>query len=237
MAGPALQLFPPPPRPHVPTQTSPNRSPNRRHREKPPTPEPPPERMDSAQDTKGPSDFHELIIQVNSVPVSPSGSAVHPGPIAPPPRAHIPQVHARTPPQESRPTFGSPARAADISPVTARETTWTSPNLRATSPAISAQDGNEWGRPQASSPDPNRATSPAFSTSATLVRANSSATHAPAQCSPYTILPSLSLDKSISRRKRHQRIFRGPRSAGHLTLPHSMCHTATLQVTGARVHR
>jgi hypothetical protein len=192
MAGPALQLFPPPPRPHPPTQTSPNKSPNRRHREKPPTPEPASERMDSAKGTKGPTDFHELIIQVNSVPVSPASSPVPPSSIAPPPRAHLPQAYTRTPPQESRPTFGSPPRAAEVSPIAARDTTWTSQSLRANSPSISVQDGQEWGIAQASSPDPNRTISPAFSTSATLVRANSSATHAPAT-SPEEEIPMRSM--------------------------------------------
>ncbi|KAF2007006.1 hypothetical protein P154DRAFT_517445 [Amniculicola lignicola CBS 123094] len=163
MAGPALQLFPPPPR--APRQASPNR----KLRIKTPTPEPTTERTESAKSTKASSDFHELIIQVNSVPVSPSNT------IAPPPQAHIPSTMARTPPTETRPTFESPPRHRAASPTLNRIA---NQNGRAPSPSFSVQTNQERSMSPYSSPDPNRAVSPAFSTSATLVRANSTATHA-----------------------------------------------------------
>ncbi|KAF2262439.1 hypothetical protein CC78DRAFT_569743 [Lojkania enalia] len=170
MTGPALQLFPPPPRP--PRQVSPSR----RLRIKPPTPEPsgPIERMDSAKSTKGPADFHELIIQVNSVPVSPSSS------ITAPPKAHIasPSVSRTPPPQESASTFESPPRQREPTPVLQRKTLRRVQDPRAPSPSLSIQNGQSRQRSPNSSPDPNRSISPAFSTSGTLVRANSTATRA-----------------------------------------------------------
>ncbi|KAF2712100.1 hypothetical protein K504DRAFT_464191 [Pleomassaria siparia CBS 279.74] len=173
MAGPGLQLFPPPPR--APRQTSPNR---RRSRVKSPTQEPSGETIESAPGAKAPTDFHELIIQVNSVPVSPSTS-MEPPPsmVIPPPKAHIPQPQAvRTPPQESRPVFDSPPRQRVPSPKLARKASRRNQGPRAPSPAFSVQDGQYTQRSQTESPDPNRVASPAFSTSPTLVRANSSAT-------------------------------------------------------------
>ncbi|KAF2687522.1 hypothetical protein K458DRAFT_415747 [Lentithecium fluviatile CBS 122367] len=170
MAGPALQLFPPPPRP--PRQTSPGR----KLRAKTPTPEP--ERMDSAKSTKPPADFHELVIQVNSLPVSPSSSMAPPSTtVASPPRAHIPVPHiTQTPPTASRPTFESP-RPRQPSPVLDRRPSPGAHDPRMQSPSVySVNDGTEWGRSPTASPDPARAVSPAFSTDATLVRANSSAT-------------------------------------------------------------
>ncbi|KAF2280031.1 uncharacterized protein EI97DRAFT_355192, partial [Westerdykella ornata] len=99
-----------------------------------------------------------------------------PSSIAPPPRAHIPNTHMRTPPPpESRPTFESPPHTASVSPISVRNSSSKIPDPRTQSPAVSLQDG-QWTRAASSSPDPNRAASPAFSTSATLVRANSSAT-------------------------------------------------------------
>ncbi|KAF2178783.1 hypothetical protein K469DRAFT_717762 [Zopfia rhizophila CBS 207.26] len=173
MAGAALQLFPPPPRP--PRQTSPNR----KLRVKPPTPEPAAEKMDSPKSTKTPVDFHELIIQVNSVPVSPSNS------ITALPRAHIPNPQiTRTPLQESRPTFESPPRARAASPNLSRKVSQRVQDPRAPSPSLSVQNGQGRQRSPNSSPDPNRAASPVFSdmrsahsASPTLVRANSAATN------------------------------------------------------------
>ncbi|KAH7139512.1 hypothetical protein B0J11DRAFT_421465 [Dendryphion nanum] len=150
MAGPALQLFPPA-RPQ--RQTSPNR--------KPKTPEPEPERMESAKTTQAPANFHELIIQVNSTPVSPATEPVNNVPA--PPKAYVP---VQTPPQESQPLFDSPPRPRQPSPVLQRNTSVRGQYARAPTP-------QEYGR---ESPAPNRTVSPAFSTSPTLVRANSSAT-------------------------------------------------------------
>ncbi|KAJ4305099.1 hypothetical protein N0V90_000629 [Kalmusia sp. IMI 367209] len=170
MAGPGLQLFPPPPRPR---QASPS---NRQLRTKPPTPEPPHvERMDSA------ADFHDLVIQVNSVPVSPNNEAMPPPPpppppppaVAAPPRAHLPTLVIQTPSQHSRPTFNSPPRPRESSPNLHRTPPRGSPDQRAQSPAVSVQDGRY--RSQTSSPELNRTASPAFSTADTLVRANSNA--------------------------------------------------------------
>ncbi|KAF2731791.1 hypothetical protein EJ04DRAFT_471345, partial [Polyplosphaeria fusca] len=165
MAGPALQLFPPPPR--APRQTSPSR----RLRVKPPTPEPSAavEKMDSTKSVKPLNDFHELIIQVNSVPVSPSSS------IAAPPQAHVVPRHVtRTPSPEARPVFDSPSR-------------------RVPSPAFSVQEAHAKQPFQTASPDSNRATSPAFSTSATLVRANSTATQLQRAPSPRGVIPMRSI--------------------------------------------
>ncbi|KAF2645067.1 hypothetical protein P280DRAFT_444408 [Massarina eburnea CBS 473.64] len=141
MAGPALQLFPPPPRP--PRHTSPSK----KLRTKTPTPEP--------------ADLHELIIQVNSVPVSPSSSIAPPSSVAPPRQAHIPQTFvAQTPPSQSRPVFHSPPRQRQPSPTLPRK----------------SSKRNTHDRTPSSTPEPNRTVSPAFSTSPTLVRANSTAT-------------------------------------------------------------
>ncbi|KAF2111853.1 hypothetical protein BDV96DRAFT_581899 [Lophiotrema nucula] len=163
----ALQLFPPPPRPARQT------SPNRRLRIKPPTPEPSGhiERMDSAKSTKPPVDFHELIIQVNSVPVSPANT------ITAPPRAHVVPPPVRTPSPEARPVFDSPPRPREPSPSVQRRPSPRGYDPRAQSPSVYSQDGNDRRMLHSPSPDPNRSVSPAFSTSATLVRANSTATH------------------------------------------------------------
>ncbi|PSN71852.1 hypothetical protein BS50DRAFT_569454 [Corynespora cassiicola Philippines] len=171
MTGPPLQLFPPPPRP--PRQTSP---PNRNLRIKPPTPEPAAAKMDSAKSSRAPADFHELIIQVNSVPVSPSSSMAPPPPppppVAPPPRAHVPSRQAmQTPPTEGRAVFGSPQRPGASSPLRRPQ------DPMVPSPSISFQVEQSRYQTPNSTPDPNRAMSPAFSTSPTLVRANSAATH------------------------------------------------------------
>ncbi|KAF2473408.1 uncharacterized protein BDR25DRAFT_392560 [Lindgomyces ingoldianus] len=173
MAGPALQLFPPPPRP--PRQPSPNR----KLRVKPPTPEPTAEKMESAKSTKAPTDFHELIIQVNSVPVSPSNS------VAAPPRAHIPNSSAtRSPTQESRPIFDSPPRPREPSPTMHRKASHRIQDPRAPSPSLPVRDDQRKQRSPNSSPVLNRVASPAFSeirtvhsASPTLVRANSAATN------------------------------------------------------------
>ncbi|KAF1841909.1 uncharacterized protein K460DRAFT_409351 [Cucurbitaria berberidis CBS 394.84] len=174
MAGPAFQLFPPPPR--APRQTSPSQRPSPHI--KPATPEPTTERVDSANSTKPPADFHELIIQVNSVPVSPSNSMAPPPAIAAPPRAHIPNTQAtRTPPQASRPTFESPSQQRTPSPHLMRqESFYRGQDPRAPSPAFSVQHDQSKQQSRIASPDPDRAVSPAFSEAATLVRANSSAT-------------------------------------------------------------
>ncbi|CAI6340453.1 unnamed protein product [Periconia digitata] len=157
MAGPALQLFPPPPRP--PRQTSPNK----RTRGKSRTPEPPAETMNDNQGTKTQPDLHQLIIQVNSVPVSPASS------IAPPPQAHMSQPSTtRIPPPPERPIFGTPPRQ--------RQPPSDNPsNARARSPSLFGDSRPAKSSPR-STPEPNRTVSPAFSTSPTLVRANSSAT-------------------------------------------------------------
>ncbi|KAF2871837.1 hypothetical protein BDV95DRAFT_570746 [Massariosphaeria phaeospora] len=170
MAGPALQLFPPPPR--APRQTSPNK----KLRVKPPTPEPGAEKIESAKSTKTPVDFHELVIQVNSVPVSPSSSLAAPSTIVVPPAAHAPRPQLTyTPPLQSMPTFQSPPQP----PPQPREPlpAW-GRNIppRFQSPSLSLQDGHGFQRSQNSTPDPHRTASPAFSTSPTLVRANSAAT-------------------------------------------------------------
>lgn len=151
-------------------------SPNPRQAVKPPTPEPAAERMESA---KTPADFHELVIQVNSVPVSPS--------VAMPKPAHMPKPQiTRTPPQESHPTFESPSRERAVSPELSRagSPVYLDCN-RAASPAFSMHSTNQGKLASPySSPNPNRAPSPAFSDirsarsgSPTLVRANSAATN------------------------------------------------------------
>ncbi|KAF1959812.1 hypothetical protein CC80DRAFT_489895 [Byssothecium circinans] len=172
MAGSALQLFPPPPRP--PRQTSPSK----RLRVKTSTPEPPADSMDSAQSTKPQPDFHELVIKVNSVPVSPSSSIAPPSSsVAPPPQAHIPPSFAKqTPPSQSRPVFDSPPRQRHPSPTLPRKSSKRVPNGRVPSPVSPLDDGQAQRRSPRATPEPNRTVSPAFSTSPTLVRANSTAT-------------------------------------------------------------
>ncbi|KAF2205985.1 hypothetical protein GQ43DRAFT_427639 [Delitschia confertaspora ATCC 74209] len=189
MAGPVLQLFPPPQRVR---QTSPSRSPtSRKLRVKTSTPEPPSatEKMESAKSMKAPGDFHELIIQVNSVPVSPTAS------VTAPPRAHIPNSGmVRTPPQESIPTFDSPSRPRAASSSLNRKVSQRYQDPRAPSPSYSVQQ-----RSLNASPEPNRAASPAvseakstFSASPTLVRANSTATHVTSR-SPQEEVPMRSI--------------------------------------------
>ncbi|KAF7566163.1 hypothetical protein PtrSN002B_007315 [Pyrenophora tritici-repentis] len=148
MAGPALQLFPPPRAPRLP---SPNRRPSPRLK----TATPDPLATDSATSTRPPADFHELVIQVNSVPVSPSNPMAPPPAIAPPPRAHV-STRAATP--TGRPHFSPPPQQAPSPQLDRQESFY--------------RDNDK----QHTSPDPNRAVSPAFSEAQTLVRANSSAT-------------------------------------------------------------
>ncbi|KAH7088340.1 hypothetical protein FB567DRAFT_336474 [Paraphoma chrysanthemicola] len=172
MAGPALQLFPPPPR--APRQTSPNRRPPHI---KPPTPEST-TRMESTKNTRPPADFHELVIQVNSVPVSPSSTIAPPPSIAAPPRAHVANSHAvRTPPQASMPVFDSPPQHRSYTPNSlVQDEYYRGQDPRAPSPAMSTREDQSRQQARVASPDLNRAASPAFSTCETLVRANSTAT-------------------------------------------------------------
>ncbi|ORY14311.1 hypothetical protein BCR34DRAFT_479608 [Clohesyomyces aquaticus] len=133
--------------------------------------------MESAKSTKAPTDFHELIIQVNSVPVSPSNS------VAPPPKAHIPNTSAtRSPTQETRPTF-APTPRREQSPTLTRKASVSQDN-RAPSPPVLARDIQRQETPPPPSPVRQRAMSPAYSeirtlhsSSPTLVRANSAATN------------------------------------------------------------
>jgi hypothetical protein len=172
MAGPGLQLFPPPPRAR---QASPNRRPPPHI--KPQVPEQTTDRSDSAKNAKPPVDFHELVIQVNSVPVSPSSTIAPPSAIVAPPRAHIANSHvARTPPEASRPTFESPQRRAPSPHLTTQEDYYRVQDPRAPSPCVSISEDPYNPQALVASPDLNRAASPAFSTCETLVRANSTAT-------------------------------------------------------------
>ncbi|KAH4055287.1 hypothetical protein HBI70_053570 [Parastagonospora nodorum] len=162
MTGPGFQLFPPPPR--APRQTSPNRRPSPAIKQ--PTPEPTAVRMDSA------TDFHELVIQVNSVPVSPSSTIAPLPTVATPMRAHVANSHAaRTPPQANMSTFGSPQQQTPSSNLMMQEDDYRPRDPRAPSPCVSVREDQRFG-----SPEVNRAASPAFSTCETLVRANSTAT-------------------------------------------------------------
>lgn len=149
MTGNGFQLFPPPPRAR---QTSPARRPS--PAAKPSVPAPVVERKDSANHMEEPIDFHELVIQVNSVPVSPSNNNNMAPTIAAPPRAYVA-------PASSVSGFTAP------SPILApREDFYTGP-----SPSFST--------PRVYTPEPNRAVSPAFSTCETLVRSNTTATRPP----------------------------------------------------------
>lgn len=175
MAGPGFQLFPPPPR--APRQTSPNRRPSPQI--KPPTPDLSAARQDSAQNQKPPADFHELVIQVNSVPVSPSNPMAPPAAVTAPPRAHIPNTQAaRVQPPPVQTSFDSPPRQKAPSPHLLRqESFYRDQNPRAPSPAALSQiSETTQSQTQKAAPEPSRAISPAFSTAATLVRANSCAT-------------------------------------------------------------
>lgn len=175
MAGPGFQLFPPPPR--APRQTSPNRRPSPQI--KPPTPDPSAERQDSAKNSKPAADFHELIIQVNSVPVSPSNSMAPPSAVTAPPKVHIPNTQStRVPLPPVQTSFESPQRQKIPSPHLLRqESFYRDQNARASSPAASIQhDHTEQVAAPNATIEAGRSSSPAFSTAATLVRANSSAT-------------------------------------------------------------
>jgi hypothetical protein len=172
MAGSApFQLFPPPPR--APRQISPNRRPQN----KPPTPEPIAQRTDSGLGVQPTTDFHELVIQVNSVPVSPVSTISPPPAVAAPPRAYMANPHAvRTPPQASRPTFETPSLHGVPSNQTIREDYYRVQDLQAPSPCQPVQGVQDHSHAPVASPDLNRTASPAFSTCDTLVRANSTAT-------------------------------------------------------------
>ncbi|RAR03827.1 hypothetical protein DDE82_004914 [Stemphylium lycopersici] len=168
MAGPALQLFPPP---RAPRQPSPSSRPP--PLTKAPTPEP--LATDSAKSTKPPVDFHELLIQVNSVPVSPSNPMAPPPAVAAPARAHLPNSQAaRAPTPTGRPHFEPPQQTTSSPQLDRQESFYRQQDPRTTSPISSPQ--NDYDRQCTTSPDPNRAVSPAFSEAQTLVRANSSAT-------------------------------------------------------------
>ncbi|KAH9871833.1 hypothetical protein J1614_006090 [Plenodomus biglobosus] len=161
MAAPSFQLFPPP-RGHRQTSPSQRPSPHNKH--------PLLERSDSATAVHieaGPEqNFHDLVIQVNSVPVSPAAQMTAP---SAPPRAYT-----RTPPPASRPTLGSPSEQRASSPHTLRqESVYRAQDPRVPTPAAPLQDAQQ---SHAASPDPNRAISPAFSSAPTLVRANSTTT-------------------------------------------------------------
>ncbi|KAF2632406.1 hypothetical protein BU25DRAFT_406938 [Macroventuria anomochaeta] len=149
MTGTGFQLFPPPPRAR---QTSPARRPSPGM--KPSVPAPVVERKDSANHMEEPIDFHELVIQVNSVPVSPSNMNNAAPAITAPPRVHVAAAS------------GSTTGPTTPSPVVTQEDFYRGP-----SPSFST--------PHAYSPEPNRAVSPAFSTCDTLVRSNTTATRAP----------------------------------------------------------
>ncbi|KAF1933064.1 uncharacterized protein M421DRAFT_416654 [Didymella exigua CBS 183.55] len=101
-----------------------------------------------------PIDFHELVIQVNSVPVSPSNTNNAAPAITAPPRAHV------------APASGFTSGPTTASPVVAQEDSYRGP-----SPSFST--------PSAYNPEPNRAVSPAFSICDTLVRSNTTATRPP----------------------------------------------------------
>ncbi|KAJ8105265.1 hypothetical protein OPT61_g10284 [Boeremia exigua] len=149
MTGTGFQLFPPPPRAR---QTSPARRPS--PGAKPAVPAPVVERKDSANHMEEPIDFHELVIQVNSVPVSPSNPNIDAPAITAPPRAHV------------APVGGSAGPTAPSAAMTAQEDFYRGPP-----PSFST--------PNAYTPEPNRAASPAFSTCETLVRSNTAATRPP----------------------------------------------------------
>ncbi|KAH7400728.1 hypothetical protein DE146DRAFT_653729 [Phaeosphaeria sp. MPI-PUGE-AT-0046c] len=160
MAGPGFQLFPPPPR--APRQTSPARRPTLHI--KPPTAEPTAVRMEENNVAKPPTDFHELVIQVNSVPVSASSTIAPPPAVAAPPRVHLANTHAaRTPSQARAP---SPSQSS-------QEAYYRGQDPQAPSP-MAGQQSNQ--QACVATPEFNRAASPAFSTCETLVRANSTAT-------------------------------------------------------------
>ncbi|KAF9740426.1 hypothetical protein PMIN04_007097 [Paraphaeosphaeria minitans] len=193
MTGSGLQLFPPPPRPR---QTSPN---SKQLRPKPASPEPGQvERMDSA------ADFHELVIQVNEVPISSENDSILPPPPPPPPtvaaplRAHLPTLTIQTPPRHQRP--GPPPRPREAAPQQHSTPPRRTPERRAQSPPVALQDGFNY-RSQIVGPELNRTVSPAFSTAETLVRANSTAqrTMTPQpEASMRSIFPVFDPTKSLS---------------------------------------
>lgn len=170
MAGPVLQLFPPP---RAPRQPSPNNRP-------PPlakTWSGEPSATDSAKTTKPAGDLHELLVHVNSVPASPFDPMAPQPAVAAPPQAHLPNSQAaRAPsPQLDR-----------------QESFYRQPDTRTVSPIPLAQNDHSNDRQGITSPDPNRAVSPAFSEAQTLVRANSSATRAQS-ASPLEEIPMRSM--------------------------------------------
>ncbi|PVI07320.1 hypothetical protein DM02DRAFT_580582 [Periconia macrospinosa] len=128
--------------------------------------------MDGNKNAKQKPDLHQLIIQINSVPVSPASSIAPPSSVAPPPQAHISQSNATPlpPPPPGRPIFGTPPRQQRSSPAD------NDTNARARTPPPPFNELQQGRQSPRFSPEPNRTVSPAFSTSPTLVRANSSAT-------------------------------------------------------------
>jgi hypothetical protein len=186
MAGPVLQLFPPPPR--LPRQTSPAK----KLHVKTSTPESTTDNMNVASRKPQP-DLHDLIIKVNSVPVSPSSSIAPPSSVVSPPQAHIPQSFAiHTPPSQSRPIFDSPPRQHHPSSTLPRKSSQRAPNRGAPSPSIPLSHDHIQNSPPRSIPEPNRTVSPAFSTTPTLVRGNSTATQL-RSVSPQSQMPMRSI--------------------------------------------
>ncbi|OAL49365.1 hypothetical protein IQ07DRAFT_587939 [Pyrenochaeta sp. DS3sAY3a] len=172
MGGPALQLFPPPPR--APRQTSPRRP----AQHKSPATEPTLAQPNSHSNTKPSPDFHELIIQVNSVPVSPANSMAPPSAVTAPSRVHIPNSQVTRSPLSSNKTGFEPSSQQHPPPPhqLRQEIYNRAQDPRAPSPAMALQEEQSKQQARVASPDLSRAISPAFSEAATLVRANSSAT-------------------------------------------------------------
>ncbi|EUC28727.1 hypothetical protein COCCADRAFT_8946 [Bipolaris zeicola 26-R-13] len=171
MAGPAFQLFPPP---RAPRQSSPNNKPLPVVKSSvPETPS-----TESAKATQPPSDFHELVIQVNPPPASPSLQMASPPSIPAPPQAHLPNSQApRVPAPVSRTHFESPSqRRAPSLQMDRQESFYRQQDARIVSPVSPPQNNYIDDLQYTTSPDLNRAVSPAFSEAQTLVRANSSAT-------------------------------------------------------------
>lgn len=171
MAGPAFQLFPPP---RAPRQPSPNNrpSPVAKNSASEPT------AMDGPHTTKPPRDFHELVVQVDSAPVSVSNPMAPPPAITAPPQAHLSNSQApRAPAPASRPHFEqSTQRRTPSLQLDRQESFYRQQDIHAASPVSFPQHDYGNDGQYTTSPDLNRAISPAFSEAQTLVRANSSAT-------------------------------------------------------------
>ncbi|KAF2135391.1 uncharacterized protein K452DRAFT_303578 [Aplosporella prunicola CBS 121167] len=186
----SFQLFPPP-------QKKPNRPISLRRPQKPASPEP---ALELAERAKSPVDFHELVIEVNSEPIS-SVSVPVPAPAPAPAQASSSRQSS-----QSAPVIAIPEPARTRRPVTTSKSTIRKPlsPISEKSASTSPLQANvaplpETGSPSRQTPasekntspihypDRQATASPSFSDSTTLVRSNSAATQQTPHVSPHGV--------------------------------------------------